>query len=94
MHQSDESCIAEEMLDRLMPLLLRSGSVRPALLLELAEQLDREIDTASVEREAELERMVTALRTWVIEAEGPTQSEWQAERLRKRFNVVPMKPVE
>lgn len=87
-HSADEPCIAEELLDRLIPALVRAGNLAPETLLELAEQIDRETATASVEREAELDRMASALRTWVISAAGPTQAEWEAERRRRRFSVV------
>lgn len=94
MHDDNEPCIAEEMLDRLIPALVRAGAIPADLLLELAEEMDREAETASVEREETLARMSTALLGWALMAAGPTQSEWQAERRRNRFNVVPMKPPE
>lgn len=89
-HDSDEPCIAEALLDRLIPALVRAGSVSADTLLELADALDREAANASIERETELTRMATALRVWAIDATGQTQAEWEAERRRKRMNIVPL----
>lgn len=91
-HSDDEPCIADELLDRLIPAMLRTGVLASDTLLEMADQMDREAQECSIEREAVLGRMATALRAWVIEADGPTQSEWLAERSRKRFTVIEMKP--
>lgn len=87
-HEPDQSCLAEELLGRLIPALIRSGDVAEATILELADQLDAEARLESVEREAALTGMATALRMWAIEAVGPTGSEWRAERARKRLRLL------
>ena len=88
MHDPDKPCIAEELLAKLIPALIRSGEIREGTVLRLADELDHEAETASIEREEELNQMATALRFWAIEASGPTRSEWLAEKQRKRFRVI------
>lgn len=87
-HDHDQPCLAEALLEKLIPALIRAGHISDETILDLANQLDNEARLASVEREEELQRMATALRSWAIEAAGPTQSEWRAEQSRKRIRVI------
>lgn len=91
-HDPDTPCLAEELLARLLPALIRAGDVQEATVLALADELDNMARVESVERSNQLTTMSAMLREWAIEAAGPTQSEWLAERLRGRLRVVPTDP--
>lgn len=84
----DESCIAVALLQMLIPALIRAGDVREGTILALADAMDHEAQTSSVERTDELERMSMALRTMVLEASGSTLSDFQANRRRQRIHVI------
>lgn len=91
MHDPDEPCFAEDLLDVLMPTMIRAGIVSAEMLMSLADQLDDEARTANVERTQRLEEMAAALRTWSLDAAGTTRADWQAEQRRKGFRVIDIK---
>lgn len=87
-HSPDQPSLADQLLERLIPALIRAGDIAEQTVLDLADQLDHEAQCASIEREEELTQMATTLRLWAIEAAGPKHSDWQADRRRKGFRVI------
>lgn len=88
MPHDEDDCIAVSLLEMLIPALIRSGDIREETIMQLADEMDHEAQSASVRRTDELERMSAALRFYAIEASGPTVSEWKADRRRNRFRVI------
>ncbi|AIT81598.1 hypothetical protein [Novosphingobium pentaromativorans] len=75
----DQPCWAEKLLEKLIPALIRSGSISEETILNLADQIDGDGHDESI---------ALALRLWAIEAAGTTSSEQRAERMRKRIRVI------
>lgn len=89
MHDEDEPCFAEHILNVLIPELLREKVIPEDALLNLADRLDIEAGKEpSVRREQELQDMALRFRFWAIEAAGPTKSEWEAEERRNKLRIV------
>lgn len=88
MHQHDQPCIAEELLAKLIPALIRSGDIREETVLRLADEIDAEAEDETITRAEELNGMSTALRMWAMEAAGPPLSQEKANNRRKRFRVI------
>lgn len=89
-HSPDQPCLAEELLAKLVPALIRSGDVAENTILDLADQLDGEARVElGVEREQALKSMALTLRMWAIEAVGSSLSQRRAERLRNKLHVLP-----
>jgi hypothetical protein len=92
MHDPDQPCLAEELLGRLMPALMRAGHVSEETILRLASELEREAQSVGVKREQELGHMALMLRMWAIEAAGTSPGEWRAQRRRKTIRLIKDKP--
>jgi len=84
--------MAEELLAKLIPALIRAGSITGSVILHLADDIDAEAEGETITRGEELQNMAAALRIWAMEASGPTRSELIADNRRKRFRVIKDKP--
>lgn len=91
-HDPEQPCIAEELLAKLIPALIRAGDIAEDTVLGLADELVAQAEEASITRGDELKQMATALRFWAIQSTAPPQSQWNAESRRKRFRVVEGEP--
>lgn len=92
MHDQDQPCIAEELLAKLVPALIRSGSIPEHVILTLASEIDAEAQDETITRADELSNMAAALRMWAIEAAAPSLSHEKATNRRKRFRVIDGEP--
>jgi hypothetical protein len=92
MHDPDQPCIAEELLAKLIPALIRSGDIAESTVLELADEMIAQAEDATITRADELKQMATALRAWAIMSTAPKHSDYKADRRRKRFRVIESEP--
>ena len=88
MHDPDQPCIAEEILAKLIPALIRSGTIHEDVILRLADDIDREAEDETITRAEELEAMATALRFWAIASEEMPPPPSPAQKRRSRFRVI------
>lgn len=85
----DGPCFAEDLLNELVPLLLREEAIGADALLGLAERLQRRADHASIDDAENLSDMAHQLRVWVLQADAPEPSQQKAERRRAKLRIVP-----